>query len=158
MDCAYSNRASWMPMGCTVPGCGAACSSSERVVVYLCTFRDGPQQKFFVGGTSRTLLALRDGPQRDKTRTATVSRVAGSMIQAHPIGGRPIQMVGRLGDFALRHRCLCTQLLAGSTTDVMSITASLNLSTCCAAQIVYSVGGADHELTRKGSFDLLGRF
>merc|ERR1712107_943256 len=37
MDCAYSNRAWWMPMGCTIPGCedevGAACSSSERVVV-----------------------------------------------------------------------------------------------------------------------------
>ena len=87
-----------------------------------------------------------------------MSRVAGSMIQAHLIGGRPIQMVGRLGDFALRHRCLCSQLLAGSTTDVMSITASLNLSTCCAAQIVCTVGGADFELTQKGSFDLLGRF
>merc|ERR1712136_433935 len=37
MDCAYSNRAWWIPMGCTIPGCedevGAACSSSERVVV-----------------------------------------------------------------------------------------------------------------------------
>ena len=77
------------------------------------------------------------------------------MSRVADLGGRPIQMVGRLEDFALRHRCLCTQLLAGSTTDVMSITASLNLSTCCAAQIVYTVGGADHELTRKGSFDLL---
>ena len=37
MNCAYSNRASWMPLGCTIPGredeVGAACSSSKRVVV-----------------------------------------------------------------------------------------------------------------------------